>query len=311
MKAPVIVNCGLGVDSVAVLVGKHARGEPVDLILFADTGGEKPETYAYLPVLNEWLRERGMPEVTVVKYRPTRATYDTLEGNCVANETLPSIAFRGGGPGSGGCSLKFKADVMDAWLEGTKRGPWKGEGWCPLHEARAAGLRPVKVIGYDDSDADRKRTAKALLRPDDGFDYEYPLQAWGWTRERCTQEIAAAGLPVPVKSACFFCPASKRWEIKWLAAVHPELFLRAIAMEDRAAAGKHGLGEKRGLGIRFRWRAYAEAEGFLAGAAVVGDRDALLASAFAEKPAWETRAGCADADDADDADELVQIGRAA
>lgn len=299
MRAPVIVNYGMGVDSTAVLVGLHARGEHPSLILAADTGSEKPETYAYLPVINAWLRKVGFPEVTVVKYRPTFAKYDNLYDNSVINETLPSIAFRGGGPGTGGCSLKYKAGVMDAWLEGKSRGPWKGDGWAPLKEARAAGLRPVKIIGYDDSEADRKRTAKALKRPDDGYDYRYPLQEWGWTRARCVEEIEKAGLPVPTKSACFFCPASKKWEIKWLAAKHPELFLKAIAMEDGAANGKHGLGPKRGLGINFRWRAYAEKEGFLSGDAVVGDREVLMAAALADKPAHEANTG------------LVQIERKA
>lgn len=303
-RAPRIVNYGMGVDSTAVLVGLWRRDLRPDLILFADTGGEKPETYEYLAVMNAWLEEREWPTITVVKYRPQLAPYTTLEGNCRANQTLPSIAFRGGGPGAGGCSLKFKAEVMEGFLEGARRGPWKGPAHPLIAEARARGLRPLRYIGYDDSAADRKRTLRAGARPPTKkptlYDFAYPLQSWGWTRERCIEEIAAAGLPVPLKSACFFCPASKKWEIKWLAAVHPELFLRAVAMEDRAASGKHGLGEKRGLGINFRWRAFAEAEGFLVGDTVVGNRNELLAEALEEKPVFEARDSA-----------LVQIARVA
>lgn len=51
-----------------MLVGLHQRGIPVDLILFADTGGEQPSTYAYLPIMNQWLAGHGMPQITVVKY---------------------------------------------------------------------------------------------------------------------------------------------------------------------------------------------------------------------------------------------------
>jgi hypothetical protein len=287
---PVIVNYGMGVDSTAVLVGLHQRGERPDLVIFADTGAEKPETYAYLDVINAWLRSVGFPEVTVVKYRPTIAPYDSLEGNCLANETLPSIAFRGGSTFDGGCSLKFKGDVMDAWIMGKTRGPWKGDGWAPFHFAKAYGIKAVKLIGFDDSPADRKRTVKAARRTDEDFDFRYPLQEWSWDRERCIEEIKKSGLPVPLKSACFFCPSSKKWEIRWLAAKHPELFLRAIAIEDLAAAGKHGLEEK------FRWRKFAEAEGFLRGNEVVGDREALMAKAMAEKPAHEAN------------DDLIQIG---
>ena len=42
---PLVVAYGLGVDSTAMLVEFAHRGIRPDLILFADTGGEKPETY--------------------------------------------------------------------------------------------------------------------------------------------------------------------------------------------------------------------------------------------------------------------------
>lgn len=303
-KRPWILNFGMGVDSTAVIVGMFQRGMVPDLILFADTGGEKPETYSFLPHIQAWLMSHGWPPITICKYTPTRAPYTTLEGNCVTNETLPSIAFRGGGPGSGGCSLKFKAEVMEAWVEGRSRGPWKGFGWKPYLEAKEAGIKTVKFIGYDNSPADLKRTAKALKRPpDEKYDYRYPLQEWGWDRARCIEEIDKAGLPVPLKSACFFCPASKKWEVRWLAAVHPELFLRSIKMEDLAANGRNGLKPKRGLGINFRWRAYAEKEGFLIGDKV-NHYPGLLEEALADKPDHENR----DFDCEDVGLSLVRIG---
>jgi hypothetical protein len=66
------------------------------------------------------------------------------------------------------------------------------------------------------------------------FVYWYPLLEWGHERERCKQVIADAGLPVPVKSACFFCPASKKAEIVWLRDRHPNLLQRAIDIERNA-----------------------------------------------------------------------------
>ena len=53
---------------------------------------------------------------------------------------------------------------------------------------------------------------------------------------------------MPGKSACFFCPASRVTEIKWLAAKHPDLMDRAIAMERDA-----DLTSAAGLGRSFRW----------------------------------------------------------
>jgi 3'-phosphoadenosine 5'-phosphosulfate sulfotransferase (PAPS reductase)/FAD synthetase len=89
---PLVVAYGLGVDSTAMLVEFAHRGIRPDLILFADTGGEKPETYQYLDVIQPFLAKVGFPDVTVVRYQPTRAVYDTLEDQCLHTGTLPSLA---------------------------------------------------------------------------------------------------------------------------------------------------------------------------------------------------------------------------
>jgi 3'-phosphoadenosine 5'-phosphosulfate sulfotransferase (PAPS reductase)/FAD synthetase len=92
---PLAVAYGLGVDSTAMLVEFARRAIRPDLILFADTGGEKPETYAYLPVIQDYLARVGFPAVVTVRYTPTRAAYDTLEAQCLHTGTLPSLAYGG------------------------------------------------------------------------------------------------------------------------------------------------------------------------------------------------------------------------
>jgi hypothetical protein len=57
----------MGVDSTAALVGLWRDGIRPDLILFADTGNEKQETYDYLPVIQGWLEAVGFPRVDVVR----------------------------------------------------------------------------------------------------------------------------------------------------------------------------------------------------------------------------------------------------
>src|SRR5437868_1048367 len=89
---PLVVSYGLGVDSTAMLVELARRRIRPDLILFADTGGEKPETYQYLRVIRPFLARAGFPGVTVVRYEPRRASYRTLEGQCLHTGTLPSLA---------------------------------------------------------------------------------------------------------------------------------------------------------------------------------------------------------------------------
>jgi hypothetical protein len=81
--------------------------------------------------------------------------------------------------------------------------------------------------------------------------YRYPLAEWGWTREACEPVILAEGLPIPVKSACWMCPASKRDEVNWLAATHPDLAEAAIEMERCAHA--RSLTTTQGLGRRWSW----------------------------------------------------------
>lgn len=256
-NAFLIVSYGMGLDSTSMLVEMKNRGIVPDLILFSDTGAEKPETYAYLELMNAWLRSVGFPTITVVKYQPVRAPYSTLEGKCLANETLPSLAF-----GQHSCALVFKRDVMIKFL---KR-------HAPTLAAIEQGRPIVKAIGYDDSKADRRRSKKSArtveimeeriaARRADGkaplsdqweaanCELVYPLQDWGLERSALAKIIRDEGLQVPVKSACFFCPASKPEEVVELKRDHPELFERAVAIERGARDGRHGLSEKAGLGM--------------------------------------------------------------
>lgn len=89
--------------------------------------------------------------------------------------------------------------------------------------------------------AARPTRSNRLPASDAHFDYIYPLQLIGWGRADCVRVITEALGPdmVPVKSACFLCPASKQWELWWLADTHPNLFERALHMERVALIGRH------------------------------------------------------------------------
>jgi len=288
--APIIVNYGAGVDSTGVLVAMANRSLRPDLILFADVGDERPETYAYLDYFDRWLQRQGFPGITRVAYEPDSAPYRTLEGNCLANETLPSISISG----KGSCTLKFKAAVMDRFLLGVHRGKVSRRcpGWTPALESIAAGRPPYKIIGYDAGPADTCRFQKASTQKKrkDPFRYLYPLQQLGWTREDCILAIMDAGLAVPIKSSCFFCLGTKPWEIFWLAADHPELLLRAIHLEDVARLGKHGFKTTRGLWRRASWRTWCEEQGIISpgSLSVIADREDLRCRARELKPPLES-----------------------
>jgi hypothetical protein len=131
-------------------------------------------------------------------------------------------------------------------------------------EERRTYAHVVKAIGLDAGEEHRLTWARS--EPSKGkpqsreqwldrhfFHYWYPLLEWGYDRERCKAIIRAAGLPVPVKSACFFCPASKKSEIAWLREHHPKLLERALDIERNAQAK---LTSVKGLGRSFSWEAY-------------------------------------------------------
>ncbi|WP_185642970.1 hypothetical protein, partial [Burkholderia cenocepacia] len=232
----VIVCFGAGVDSTAMLVALREADVRPDLITFADTGGEKPETLDHADRTNAILSAWGWPTIDVCRKVPLATTgYADLFGNCLKNETLPSLAF-----GMKSCSIKWKQIPQDQFIKGVKRGPNACEPHPLWSAAQRSGERLVKLIGYDCGRADMRRSGSIKEKQDD-FDYVYPLQLVGWTRRDCVQAITRAlgAAMVPIKSACFFCPASKQWELYWLAAHHPELLERALILERRALTGRH------------------------------------------------------------------------
>lgn len=237
LKNRLIVLCfGAGVDSTAMMVALRAAGIRPDLITMADTGGEKPETMTHVERMNQVLRSWGWPIVTMVRKIPLPQTpYTDLYGNCLANETLPSLAF-----GMKSCSIKWKSVPQDQLLRGVKTGMYKSAPHPLWLEAAGQGVRILKLIGYDCGKADKRRSAKPPPADAD-FDYLYPLQVIGWTRADCVKAIEdSLGTDyVPAKSSCFFCPASKEWELYWLAAHHPDLLERALRMEYNALTGRH------------------------------------------------------------------------
>jgi len=216
---PVVLAYGIGVDSTALLVEMEARGEPPDLVLSADPGAEKPETYAYQQMMAAWMAARGIP-YEVVRYIPRRfkhwPPYYSILANVLTNATLPSISL-----GRHSCSLKWKVAPQDAYLR----------TWAPARAAWSRGQKVVRLIGYDASPADNRRYAHASVIDDPLFECRYPLREWGWTRDRCVARIAAAGLPVPPKSSCFFCGAIRPDEVRAL----PAWCLRLIVLIEARA----------------------------------------------------------------------------
>lgn len=229
-----IIAFGSGVNSTAIICGMIERGaRPVDLILFADTGGEKPHTYFYIGVMNKFLAKHGWPAIQTVRKTKRNQQPYPLEDHCLDKKSLPSLAY-----GWKSCSHKFKIEPQEKYTN----------NYPPAKAFLKAGGKIRKLIGYDYGETNRWQSAK---REDKKYKYIFPLVDWRYYREDCEAVIARAGLPSPGKSACFFCPASKKAEITDLVERYPELAKRALKIEKLALPG---LTTVKGLGRRFAWK---------------------------------------------------------
>jgi hypothetical protein len=225
---PLVVCFGGGVNSAAMLVGMASHGITPDLILFADTGGEKPATYAAVDSWSEWAQSKGMPLINKVK---ANSIDGTLEGSCLKLRVLPSIAY-----GFKTCSQRWKLEPQEKYTR----------AWM-----RAKGITQfTKAIGIDAGEPHRVKHYA-----DDCSESWFPLVEWGWGRTECESAIRKEGLPVPVKSSCFFCPSMKKGEVLELKADHPDLFWRAVGMERNAK-----LDTIKGLGRHWSWEELNQAD---------------------------------------------------
>jgi len=231
-----IVSFGGGANSTAVIVGMAQKGIPIDLILFADTGVEHPHTYQFIETMKAWLFDRGLPEITTVRNVDKYGEILTLEMECLRSKSLPSIAY-----GYKKCSHKHKISPLDKFCN----------NYPPCREVWARGEKVFKFIGYDAGEQRRRENAMKSDLLDNKYIKQYPPIAWGWSREDCNREIERAGLPLPGKSSCFFCPSMKKHEIEALRTQYPDLFNRALAIE---AAAMPNLTSVKGLGRNYSWQ---------------------------------------------------------
>lgn len=216
MNDLVVAAYGGGTNSTALLIECAEREIKIDLILFADTGGEKPHTYKYVDMFSKWLVDHGLPEIIIVK-----SHLPPLDENCLINKELPAIAY-----GFKSCSDKWKIRPVDKYLQSVR-----GDDAV------------LKMIGIDADEQHRSIEAKAKW-----YTNRFPLIEWDMGRDECIESIEAADLPLPGKSACYFCPSSRPSEVKELAHQYPELAARALLIESTAE-----LTSIKGLGRNWAW----------------------------------------------------------
>jgi 3'-phosphoadenosine 5'-phosphosulfate sulfotransferase (PAPS reductase)/FAD synthetase len=225
---PLVVSCGGGINSFAMLVGLYEKKLTPSVILFADTSGEKPETYAALSVWSKWAESVGFPPICTVMAKSVDASlYDA----CLKTRALPSVAY-----GFKTCSMRWKVEPQEKYMR----------AWM-----KSKGIsRYVKAIGIDAGEPHRAKHYE-----DKNSITWFPLLDWNWRREECEAAIYRAGMAVPPKSACYFCPSSKKSEVLWLKNTHPLLYKKSIEMERNAK-----LDTVKGLGRHWSWEELGRAD---------------------------------------------------
>jgi len=233
-----VVNYGGGTNSTALLVEAHRRGVRPDLIVFADTGSERPETYAYLDYMDGWLASVGFPAIDRVRWVRKDGTFLPLHEWCEKFVSLPSKAF-----GLPGCTVKWKQQPADKYITHHE---------C-VQAAWGRGEKVERWIGYDADEPGRAQRMEAARSRDTQWIWRSPLVEWDMGREECIETLRAAGLRLPGKSSCWLCPSMKKHEIDALAEDHPQLLQRALEIE---AAAKVDRTKVPGLGRSLNWAEY-------------------------------------------------------
>ena len=216
--------CGIsgGKDSSALAV--HLRDNVPDMeYFFCDTGAELPETYEYLTRLEVIL---GKPIVRLNAQRGFDHWFEVFRG------TLPSPQMRW-------CTKNMKIKPIEAWV---------GE---------APALSYV-AIRADESNRKGYISTKPNIRT------RFPFIEDGIDRDGVTRILEDAGIGLPTyyewrtRSGCYFCFYQRKAEWVGLAERHPELFERAVAIEqkvlrDAGLDGDANFGSQAMRGRQYTW----------------------------------------------------------
>ena len=208
---------GGGVQSTAVLVLAAQGRVQYDAMLFSNVGNDSENlaTIAYVEnVAKPFAKAHGIELVELQKRRRTGEAVTLLEQLHHSRKSIDIPAYVGAGaPGNRNCTINFKMKVIGKY---TKQ-----------HGATEADPAVV-AIGISMDEIQRMHNKSAIAWQT----LEYPLIDLRLYRRDCMRLIADAGLPVPPKSSCWFCPFHRRDEWVTMKREQPELFGRAVALEQ-------------------------------------------------------------------------------
>lgn len=226
-----VFSFGGGVQSTAALVLAAQGRIDYRTFLFCNVGedSENPDTLTYVSeIALPFARQHSLELVELRKVRrdgSLDSVYSTITRPDSRSIGIP-VHMSNGAPGRRACTLDFKIRVVDRWL--------RNQG------ARVSGAVVGLGISLDEFTRMRANTDPKTMS---WKTLDYPLIDLRLDRMACLTLIQAAGLPVPPKSSCWFCPyhSGRAWQD--LRETRVPLFERAVALETlinerRAVLGK-------------------------------------------------------------------------
>jgi hypothetical protein len=224
VTTPRAVSYGGGVQSTALLVLAATGRIDFDTFLFANVGddSEHPATLDYVrQVAVPFAADHGIivhELQRIPKRGASKGRAETLYERLTrpGSRSLPiPVRMSNGAPGTRSCTADFKIRVVGSWLR--------------AHGATAENPATI-ALGISVDEIERARPG---IDPRSPYQNRvYPLLDLGLHRSDCRRVIADAGLPVPPKSSCWFCPFHDLETWRRLRRDTPELFDRACRLED-------------------------------------------------------------------------------
>lgn len=222
------ISFGGGVQSTALVVLACTGKIKAAGALFANVGddSEHPDTLTYVrDIAVPYGVEHGLPIRELRK--PGRGLWAHVMDHDDPLTTREPMPVRGmnGAPFSRSCTVDWKIKVIGRWLKDQGYGTDKG-------------VADV-MIGISTDELERAGRGK-----DEKYERRvYPLLDLGISRSDCKQIIRDAGLPVPPKSACFFCPFHRASVWAEMRRDEPELFAKSQQLEDVINSRRTPLGK--------------------------------------------------------------------
>ncbi len=224
MTAPVRHICGIsgGKDSSALALYLRERVPEMEYF-FCDTGAELPETYEFLTRLEVIL---GKPIVRLNSERGFDHWFEVFRG------ALPSPQMRW-------CTKVMKIKPIEAWI----------------------GDEPaISYVAIRADEANRK----GYISTKPNIESRFPFVDDGIDHDGVMKILDDAGIGLPAyyewrtRSGCYFCFYQRKAEWIGLADRHPELYERAIAIEqkvllDAGTDGNADFGDRAMAGRQYTW----------------------------------------------------------